>query len=246
MTLSQNGSRVWSLLFPFIPSTVVQVQVSSQDDGNNLKSVLPAASLAFSLPYLWSILPTAARGHSWAPESGHIPSLPTTLHGSHLRVKAKVRGHSWTPESGHIPSLPTTLHGSHLRVKAKVLRVAHKALSDLTLFSFLTLSSINWPLTSLCSTLTGLLKILQTCQAHFLLRNLELNALECLECFCPDTCMDNSLTSLTSFKSLFQSFLINEISSDTCILCSLLFPYPGIHASSTHLVLIFFSMLSTF
>lgn len=216
MTFSQNGSRVWSLLFPFFPSTVVQVQVSSQDDGNSLKSVLPAASLAFSLPYLWSILPTAARGHSW------------------------------TPESGHIPSLPTTLHGSHLRVKAKVLLVAHKALFDLTLFSFLTLSSINWPLTSLCSTLTGLLKILQTWQAHFLLRNLELNALECLECFCPDTCMDNSLTSLTSFKSLFQSFLINEISSDNCILCSLLFPYPGVHASSTHLVLIFFSMLSTF
>ena len=116
------------------------------------------------------------------------------------------------------------------RVKAKVLLVAHMALSDLTLFSFLSLSSINRPLILLCSTHTGLLKILQTCQAHFLLWSLELNVLECLECFCPDTHIDNSLTS---FKSLFQSFLFNRISSGNSILCSFLFIHPGIHASPT-------------
>ena len=71
------------------------------------------------------------------------------------------------------------------RVKAKVLPVAHTALSDLILFSFLSLSPINRPLISLCSTHTGLLKILQTCQAHLLLWSLELNVLECHECFVP-------------------------------------------------------------
>ena len=118
------------------------------------------------------------------------------------------------------------------RVKAKVLPVAHTALSHLILFSFLSLSPINRPLISLCSTHTGLLKILQTCQAHFLLWSLELNVFKCHECFCPNTHIDNSLTS---FKSLFQSFLFNSLSSDNSILCSFLFTHPGIHASPTPL-----------
>lgn len=50
-----------------------------------------------------------------------------------------------------------------LKVKAKVLLVAYKALSDLTLFSFLTLSSVNLLLIALGSSHTNMLKILQTC-----------------------------------------------------------------------------------
>lgn len=96
LTLPQNRSRIWLLLFPFIPSTVVQVLLSlSRMMEINSKEVCLAASLIFPLPYLWSVLLAATGGCLWTPKSDIFPSLPTTLHGSHL-----IQSQSQSPPCG--------------------------------------------------------------------------------------------------------------------------------------------------
>ena len=121
LILPQNRSRIWLLLFPFIPSTVVQVLLSlSRMMEINSKEVYLAASLIFPLPYLWSVLLAATGGYLWTPKSDIFPSLPTTApHSSTLAWKIP-----WTEEPGRLQSMG-------------LLRVGNDWATSLSLFAFM-------------------------------------------------------------------------------------------------------------